>query len=132
MLFAIVFFWTPPHFWALSIKYREDYARADVPMLPVVATLARQRTQIFWYAVALVPVSLLLVATGTVSWIYGASAVVLGAAFVWQAYRLRRELTVGAAMSVFKDEHLLPGAPLPDDGRRSAVARLSLQCRMSP
>jgi protoheme IX farnesyltransferase len=102
VLFAIVFVWTPPHFWALSIKYREDYARADVPMMPVVATLDSTANQIFWYTVALVPVSMLLVATGTVSWIYGASAVVLGSAFVWSAYRLRRELTITAAMSVFK------------------------------
>ncbi len=102
VLFAIVFFWTPPHFWALSIKYRDDYARARVPMLPVVATLAETKTQIFWYAVALVPVSLLLSATGSVSWIYLASAVVLGSGFVWQTWRLRSDDGPGAAMGVFK------------------------------
>ena len=102
ILFAIVFFWTPPHFWALAIKYRDDYGRANVPMLPVVATLDATKTQIFWYAVALVPVSLLLVATGSVSWVYGGAAAVLGAAFVRQAWLLRSDDSPGAAMSVFK------------------------------
>jgi protoheme IX farnesyltransferase len=102
VLFAIVFVWTPPHFWALSIKYRDDYARARVPMLPVVATLAETKAQIFWYAVALVPVSLLLSATGSVSWIYFASAVALGGGFVWQTWRLRSDDGPGAAMGVFR------------------------------
>jgi protoheme IX farnesyltransferase len=102
ILFAIVFFWTPPHFWALSIKYRDDYAAANVPMLPVVATLDATTKQIFWYAVVLVPVSLLLLATGTVSWIYGASAVALGAAFVWQTWLLRARPSPASAMAVFK------------------------------
>ena len=102
VLFAIVFVWTPPHFWALSIKYRDDYARARVPMLPVVATLAETKAQIFWYAVALVPVSLLLSATGTVSWIYFAAAVVLGGGFVRQTWRLRSDDGPGAAMGVFR------------------------------
>jgi len=102
ILFAIVFVWTPPHFWALSIRYRDDYARARVPMLPVVATLAETKTQIFWYAVALIPVSLLLLATGTVGWIYAVSAVVLGGAFAREAWSLRSDDNPGAAMSVFK------------------------------
>ena len=107
ILFAIVFFWTPPHFWALAIKYRDDYGRANVPMLPVVATLDATKKQIFWYAVALVPVSLSLVATGSVSWIYAAAAAVLGLAFVRQTWLLRKDEAPGgatptAAMSVFK------------------------------
>jgi protoheme IX farnesyltransferase len=102
VLFAIVFVWTPPHFWALSIKYRDDYARAGVPMLPVVSTLERTTAQIFWYAVALVPVSLLLVPAGGVGWIYGGAAVILGALFVAEAWRLRRDDRAGAAMRVFK------------------------------
>jgi protoheme IX farnesyltransferase len=102
VLFAVVFFWTPPHFWALSIRYRDDYARARVPMLPVVATLEETKTQIFWYAVALVPVSLLLLATGTVGWIYGVSAVVLGLGFVRATWLLRSDERPGAAMGVFK------------------------------
>jgi protoheme IX farnesyltransferase len=102
ILFAIVFFWTPPHFWALSIRYKDDYARARVPMLPVVATLAETKTQIFWYAVALVPVSLLLLATGTVGWIYGAAALALGIGFVRATWLLRADDSPGAAMGVFK------------------------------
>ena len=102
MLFAIVFFWTPPHFWALAIKYKDDYARAEVPMLPVVATMESTKTQMFWYAVILVPVSLLLFATGTVSWIYLGSALVLGALFVRQTWLLRHDDAPGAAMGVFK------------------------------
>jgi protoheme IX farnesyltransferase len=102
VMFAIVFFWTPPHFWALSIKYRDDYARASVPMLPVVATLAETKTQIFWYAVALVPVSLLLVATRTVGWIYIVAALALGAMFATEAWRLRQDDRPGAAMGLFR------------------------------
>jgi len=102
VLFAIIFFWTPPHFWALAIKYKDDYARAGVPMLPVVATMHSTKLQMFWYAVILVPVSLLLFATGTVSWIYLASALVLGALFVRETWLLRRNDAPGAAMGVFK------------------------------
>jgi protoheme IX farnesyltransferase len=102
VLFAIVFFWTPPHFWALAIKYKDDYARAEVPMLPVVATMANTKAQMFWYAVILVPVSLLLFATGTVSWIYLGSALVLGALFVRETWLLRSNDAPGAAMGVFK------------------------------
>ncbi|HYM16196.1 MAG TPA: heme o synthase [Dehalococcoidia bacterium] len=102
VLFAVIFVWTPPHFWALSIKYRDDYARAGVPMLPVVATLASTKTQIFAYAVALLPVSLALVLTGTVGWIYAASAAVLGLAFIREAWRLRSDVRPGAAMGVFR------------------------------
>jgi protoheme IX farnesyltransferase len=101
ILFAVVFFWTPPHFWALAVKYRDDYARANVPMLPVVATLAETKKQIFIYAALLVPVSLSLVATGTVSWIYGLSAAVLSGVFAWKAWRLRGDDRPGAAMGVF-------------------------------
>ena len=102
ILFAIVFVWTPPHFWALSIKYREDYARARVPMLPVVATLDETKSQIFWYALALVPLSLTLVATGEVGWIYAVAATTLGAGFAGEAYRLRAEAGETHAMSVFR------------------------------
>ncbi len=102
VLFAIVFFWTPPHFWALAIKYKDDYARAGVPMLPVVATMDATKAQMFWYALILLPVSLLLFATGTVSWIYLGSAIILGATFVWHTWRLRSDDRPGAAMGVFK------------------------------
>jgi heme o synthase len=102
ILFAIIFFWTPPHFWALSLKYRDDYARAGVPMLPVVATEAETKLQMFAYALVLLPVSLSLLLTGTVGWIYGTSALLLGGHFAWQAWRLRSQAGPGAAMGVFK------------------------------
>jgi protoheme IX farnesyltransferase len=102
VMFAVVFVWTPPHFWALAIKYRDDYARADVPMLPVVATLEETKRQIFWYTVALLPVSLALVLTGTVGWVYGIAALVLGAGFIHQALKLKRQDGPAGAMNVFK------------------------------
>jgi protoheme IX farnesyltransferase len=102
ILFAIIFFWTPPHFWALSIKYKEDYKRAHVPMLPVVATMAATKTQMFVYAVLLVPVSLSLALTGTVGWIYIGAALLLGGAFVRETWRLRSNDAPGAAMGVFR------------------------------
>jgi protoheme IX farnesyltransferase len=102
ILFGVIFIWTPPHFWALSIKYRDDYARAGVPMLPVVASMASTKRQIFIYAALLVPMSLMLLLTGTVGWIYGAGALVLGMAFVREAWALRSNEAPGAAMSVFR------------------------------
>ncbi|MBI2723448.1 MAG: protoheme IX farnesyltransferase [Chloroflexi bacterium] len=102
ILFAIIFFWTPPHFWALSIKYKDDYARADVPMLPVVASMKSTKDQIFAYTALLVPVSLTLLATREVGWIYAAAAIALGAWFMRDAWRLRSDDSPGAAMSVFK------------------------------
>ena len=59
VLFAVIFIWTPPHFWSLAVRYKEDYAAADVPMLPVVASMKRTTTEIVLYTVALVAVSLL-------------------------------------------------------------------------
>ena len=86
-LFAVVFFWTPPHFWALAIRYREDYARAGVPMLPVVASPLQVARQIVGYAWATVAASLVLwpLATG---WVYGVVAVAAGAVFLAEAHRL--------------------------------------------
>ncbi|MHB8377076.1 MAG: heme o synthase [Dehalococcoidia bacterium] len=101
VLFAIIFFWTPPHFWALAIKYRDDYARAHVPMLPVVASLDETKKQIFLYAVLLLPVSLALYATGAVGWIYVVAATVLGVLFARKAWQLRGDDRPGAAMRVF-------------------------------
>lgn len=102
VLFAIIFFWTPPHFWALSIRYRDDYARASVPMLPVVASLEKTKVQIFVYALILVPVSLLLVPVSDAGWIYLASALAFGGIFAWRTWQLRGDPSPGAAMGVFK------------------------------
>ena len=86
-LFAVVFFWTPPHFWALAIRYRDDYARAGVPMLPVVAAPISVARQIVAYAWTTVAASLVLwpLATG---WVYGVIALIAGAVFVTEAHRL--------------------------------------------
>ncbi len=88
--FLIVFFWTPPHFWALSLMIKDDYARTGIPMLPVVRGEAYTRKQIVLYAVVLLAVSLGPVATGLLGGLYLASAVVLGAIFVGFAVLLER------------------------------------------
>ena len=82
LLFAIVFFWTPPHFWALSIRFREDYAAAGIPMLPVVAGEAAATVQIFLYAITLLGVTLLLAPVAALGAIYLVVAIGLGAGFV--------------------------------------------------
>ncbi len=90
IMFAIVFFWTPPHFWALAMRYREDYAAAGVPMLPVVAGEEVTQRQIVSYTLVLLGVSSLLVAVGESGWIYLAAAAVLGGYLMRAAVRLRR------------------------------------------
>ena len=90
ILFAIVFYWTPPHFWALSLRIRKDYAAAHVPMLPVVRGVPETTRQIGLYTILLVAISLVLFAVARMGPIYLGSAVILGAIFIWQAYRLWR------------------------------------------
>ncbi|HZP95024.1 MAG TPA: heme o synthase [Candidatus Limnocylindria bacterium] len=90
LLFAIVFFWTPAHFWALALLIRDDYARAGVPMLPVVRGEEATTWGIFTYALSLVPLSLLLFVAGGLGLIYLAAAIALGVAFVVYAVRLLR------------------------------------------
>jgi protoheme IX farnesyltransferase len=94
VLFALVFYWTPPHFWALSLRIRRDYEAARVPMLPVVRGIAETSRQILLYTVLLVAISLVFFAVGRMGWVYLAAAVVLGAVFLRQAVSLWR---VGAA-----------------------------------
>jgi heme o synthase len=91
LLFALVFYWTPPHFWALSLRIRKDYAAAGVPMLPVVRGIPETTRQIGLYAILMVAISLVLWAVARMGWIYLVAAVVLGAIFLRQAYRLWRE-----------------------------------------
>ncbi len=98
VLFAIVFMWTPPHFWALALVKNEDYTRAGVPMLPVVAGPDRTRLEILVYTLALVPLGLAPYLLGFASAFYGAAAVVLGAAFIWFSWRVYA-LRHGAAAS---------------------------------
>jgi protoheme IX farnesyltransferase len=87
VLFAVIFFWTPPHFWALAMKFKDDYAAAGVPMLPVVATAATVARKILVYSWLMVAVTLALIPYA--GWIYGACATILGAWFLSEAHLLR-------------------------------------------
>jgi heme o synthase len=101
VMFAIIFVWTPPHFWALAFKYKEDYRAADVPMLPAVATFARTAREIIMYSVLLVGVTLLLVPVASLGLIYLVAASSLGLLFIGLAVRLRWRATPKAAMQLF-------------------------------
>jgi protoheme IX farnesyltransferase len=100
-LFLIVFFWTPPHFWALALLIKRDYAAANIPMLPVVRGDRETARQILLYTVALVALTLVPVLTGTFGPVYLAAAVLLGAQFLRLAWSLRRELTPRRASVLF-------------------------------
>lgn len=88
VLFLVVFWWTPPHFWALALRYRDDYAAANVPMLPVVAPTSRVALEIVLYSWAMVLTSLLLWPVTPTGWFYPTAAVILGVAFLVEAHRL--------------------------------------------
>ena len=100
-LFAIIFVWTLPHFWALALLIKDDYARAGIPMLPVVATLAETKRQILLYTVVLVALSASFAATGAVGWIYLAGALALGAGFMIRAIRLARSDGIDGARGLY-------------------------------
>ena len=100
-LFSIVFFWTPPHFWALSLLIQRDYERAGVPMLPVVAGPERTVGSIFMYTLVLVALTLVFAATGAVGLLYLGAATALGGAFVWVAWRLRQDLSRPKARNLY-------------------------------
>lgn len=87
-LFGVVFFWTPPHYWPLSMKFKQDYARAGVPMLPVVAADKRVAAEMIAYTVAMIICSLLLVPLADTTWIYGLVALLLGLWFLYDCLRL--------------------------------------------
>jgi protoheme IX farnesyltransferase len=95
VLFAIVFLWTPPHFWALAMRFKDDYAAAGVPMLPVVASASAVTRQIVIYSWLMVAASLALAPLGG-GWIYAGCAVVLGAVFLTEAHRLDHRVRRGA------------------------------------
>jgi protoheme IX farnesyltransferase len=90
VLFLVVFFWTPPHFWALALRYREDYAAADVPMLPSVAPAPVVGRQIVLYSWVTVATSLVLWPVASMGWLYPLAAVMLGAVFLSEAHLLQR------------------------------------------
>jgi heme o synthase len=101
VLFAVVFFWTPPHFWALAVKYRDDYAAAEVPMLPSVASLRTTARQIIAYTLVVWALTLLFGQTADMGRIYWGTAIVAGAVFVWYGVALLRRQTTKAAMRLF-------------------------------
>jgi heme o synthase len=102
VLFLIVFLWTPPHFWALAVKHRREYAAADVPMLPVVVGVAETTRRMTRYTVALIAASLLLAPVANLGPIYVASATILGAVFIAGAVRLSRSRSEREAMRLFR------------------------------
>jgi protoheme IX farnesyltransferase len=101
VMFAIIFVWTPPHFWALAFKYKEDYRAADVPMLPAVASFKRTAREILIYSVILLGVTLLLAPVASLGVVYLVAASVLGLVFVGLAGRLRWTATPKSAMQLF-------------------------------
>jgi protoheme IX farnesyltransferase len=101
LLFLIIFIWTPPHFWALAIFRRDDYSRAQVPMLPVTHGVEYTRWHVLYYTVLLLVVSLLPFVTGMTGLVYAAGALVLGIGFLWYAIRLLNPPSERFAMDVF-------------------------------
>ncbi len=101
LLFAIVFFWQPPHVWAIALFRKNDYERAGIPMMPSVVGDQPTRWRMLFYSLALVPVTLAPVLLGLLGWIYLAAALPLDAWFVWLAVRVLRERSEAAARSMF-------------------------------
>jgi protoheme IX farnesyltransferase len=101
VLFLVMFFWTPPHFWALAIKYRDDYAAAGVPMLPAVASLEETASRIILYTVILVALSVVFAPVAGMGGLYLVSALVLGAVFGAFALAVRRDPGERTAMRLF-------------------------------
>ncbi len=102
VLFLIIFMWTPPHFWALALYKTGDYAKAGVPMLPVVAGKAHTRRQILIYALLLVPLSFVPLFLGIAGIAYGAAAAIMGAGILLLAFRVLREVGERAAQRMFR------------------------------
>ncbi|WP_427975252.1 heme o synthase [Acidocella sp.] len=104
LLFLIVFFWTPPHFWSLSLYASTDYEKAGVPMLPVVKGARHTRWNVFIYTLILFPLALSPWFLGLTGWIYGATALVLGAAFIYYAWGVLRDEQDEAGVSLTRDK----------------------------
>ncbi len=102
ILFAIILYWTPPHFWSLALLMRDDYERASVPMLPVVRGEQETKRQILLYSLLLFAVTVLLYSTGATGYLYLGSALALGGAFVLLALRLYRDSRPRAAEDLFR------------------------------
>jgi len=107
LLFLIIFFWTPPHYWPLSMRFKKDYADAHVPMLPVVASTKHVAVEMVLYAIAMMVVSLVLVPVASMTWVYAVVALVSGSWFVGGCVRLYRRSRAGESqlheMRLFRD-----------------------------
>ncbi len=101
VLFAVIFYWTPPHFWALAVRYREDYAAADVPMLPAVAGVRATAVRILGYSVALWALTIVFAGVAGMGVVYLVAATALGGLFIWYAVQLLRSATPERAMRLF-------------------------------
>jgi protoheme IX farnesyltransferase len=106
VLFLVIFFWTPPHYWPLSMKFKDDYAAAHVPMLPVVEKFVVVARQIVAYSWAMVAASLALVWVNPMGWVYLVTALLSGALFVAEAHRLLHAARAGAGPQVLKPMRL--------------------------
>jgi heme o synthase len=112
ILFAVVFFWTPPHTWALALRYREDYANVDVPMLPVVAPAREVGRQIVLYSWVMVATSLLLWPVAETGWFYPAAASVLGVGFLVEAHRMWVRTRGTESLALIRPMRLFHGSNL--------------------
>jgi protoheme IX farnesyltransferase len=101
VLFAIIFFWTPPHFWALALYKNSDYKKAGVPMLPVVAGEKATKAQMLIYTLILMPLCLVPVYTGDLGMIYGGGAFALNAVFIWHAVSVLKGADLKPARAMF-------------------------------
>lgn len=126
ILFAIIFVWTPPHFWALAVKYKDDYSAADVPMLPSVVSFRATAVRILLYTVLLWALTLVFSPVAGMGWIYLVSAIVLGAIFTAMAARLLQTGDSTRAMPLFAYSityiSLLFGAMMADQLIRSGLS----------
>ncbi len=101
VLFLVIFYWTPPHFWALAIKYRDDYSAASVPMLPSVRSLEVTANRIIRYTIIQVALTVVFAPVAGMGLLYLMSAIVLGAVFTAYTFMVRKELTERSAMRLF-------------------------------
>ncbi len=102
LLFGVVFFWQPPHVWAIALYRKADYEAAGIPMLPSVIGDQPTRWRMLWYTIGLVPVTLAPVALGLLGWVYGTVAVVMNAWFLWAAVEVLREQDDASAQAMFR------------------------------
>jgi heme o synthase len=132
VLFAVIFFWTPPHYWPLSMRFRDDYAAAGVPMLPVVAGNLTVGRQIVAYSWVMVATSLLLWPVAGTTPVYGVAALVLGAAFLREAHLLLRRARIEAAGSPLTGTSVEAGAMRLFHGSISYLTLLFLAVAIDP